>query len=152
MTRLIVQALLAGVAAAFLLLQLSRTEELLAWELLLLALLVWQLREIPGRTDVLVPPLFDFDPPDKARLPRTVSATELTTVDAVSGYMSPERRLRPMLTRIANHRLRRRGIPLDSPAAVSQIGEASWRWLMSASDEAPEAKELERLITRLEDL
>ncbi len=152
MIRLIVQALLVGVAAAFLLLQLSQTQELLAWELLLLALLVWQLREIPGRTDVFVPPLFDFDPPDKARLPRTVSATELATVDALSGYMSPERKLRPMLTGIANHRLRRRGVPLDSPAAVEEIGEESWRWLMSASDEAPEAKELERLITRLEDL
>lgn len=152
MIRLIVQALLAGVAAAFLLLQLSQTQELLAWELLLLALLVWQLREIPGRTDVFVPPLFDFDPPDKARLPRTVSATELATVDALSGYMSPERRLRPMLTGIANHRLRRRGIPLDSSAAVEQIGEESWRWLASASDEAPESKELERLITRLENL
>ncbi len=152
MIRLIVQALLVGVAAAFLLLQLSQTQELLAWELLLLALLVWQLREIPGRTDVFVPPLFDFDPPDKARLPRTVSATELATVDALSGYMSPERRLRPMLAGIANHRLRRRGIPLDSPAAVEQIGEESWRWLTSASDEAPESKELERLITRLENL
>lgn len=152
MIRLIVQALLVGVAAAFLLLQLSQTQELLAWELLLLALLVWQLREIPGRTDVFVPPLFDFDPPEKARLPRTVSATELATVDALSGYMSPERKLRPMLTGIANHRLRRRGIPLDSPAAVEQIGEESWRWLMSASDEAPESKELEGLITRLENL
>jgi len=150
--RLIGRALVAGVVAALLLLQLSRTQELLAWELLLVALLLWQLREIPGRTDVFTPPLFDFDPPGKPRLPRTVSATELTAVDAVSGYMSPERRLRPTLRLLAKHRLGRHGIAFDSPSAVERIGEESWRWLMSTSDEVPETKDLEMLVARLEKL
>ena len=152
MIRLLAWALGAGVAAALLLVQLNRTEEFLAWELLLLGLLAWQLREIPGGTGVSAPPLFDFDPPDKARLPRGVSVIELATVDAVSGYMSPERRLRPTLRRLAEHRLGRHGVSLDSPAAVERIGEESWQWLTNASDDAPGTRQIETLVTRLEEL
>ena len=152
MIRLVVRALAAGVVAAVLLVQLSQTTELLAWELLLLALLVWQVREIPGRTNVFASPLFDFDPPDKPRLPRAVSATELATVDAVTGYLSPERRLRPILRRLARHRLARHGVDLDSPSAVARIGEENWQWLMATSDEVPEVQDLDKLIASLEEL
>jgi hypothetical protein len=152
MIRLLLSALVAGVLASTLLVQLSQTRELLAWELLLLALLVWLLRELPGRGDTFSRSLFDLDPADHTRLPRVVSTTELAVVDAVSGYVSPDRRLRPMLNRMASHRLARHGLTMDSPESVAKIGESNWLWLTSSSDAQLELDELERIVARLEDL
>jgi hypothetical protein len=73
-------------------------------------------------------------------------------MDATSGHLSPERRLRPALRRIAEHRLDLRGIRLDSPEAAELLGQHPWDTLMANGDEATKAEELDLLVTRLETL
>ena len=150
MTRIVLQALGAGVVAAVLLLQLKETQELFAWEILLAVLLVWLMSRLPGRVEVVEPPLFDPDRRGHARPPRSLSSTEFLVIDALQGYLSPERRLRPALRRLASHRLERHGHGIESPRAVELLGEENWRWLLSDDDEVPEAKVIDDLLTKLE--
>jgi len=152
-SRIVIRAVLAGALAAVLLVELQQSSKLLAWEILLLVLLIWQMRDVPGLVDDRAHPLFESSRDrERSRLPRAVSAAELAVSDSLAGHMSPERRLRPVLRRLAEHRLGRHGILLDSPGAADRLGEPGWLWLMSGSEEPPDRAVLEQLVGRMEQL
>jgi hypothetical protein len=73
-------------------------------------------------------------------------------VDATSGYLSPDRRLRPGLKRIAEHRLDRHGVRIDSTQAVELLGEREWNTLMGTGDDPVPVEDLELLVAGLEKL
>lgn len=152
MIRLLVGAGLAAGAAAFILFQLQGTAELALWEILLLLLVFVQYRDIPDREDPFGEPLFRIRRYEPLRLPRGVASVELAVVDATTGYLTPDHRLRPALQRIAEHRLGRQGLGLDSAEAVELIGEKEWRILMNSGDESVNLRDLESLVSELEKL
>lgn len=152
MIRLVVGAGAAAAIAAFILIQMQGATELALWEGLLVLLVGLHYRGIPNRGNPLEVPLFEVPAPDSSRLPRAIAASELMVVDATSGYLSPDRRLRPGLKRIAEHRLDRHGVSIDSAQAVELLGEREWNTLMGRGDGAMPAEELEMLVTRLEKL
>jgi hypothetical protein len=150
MSRLLAQAALVAIAAAAALTQLDDTPELLVWELLLVGVVVWQIRGLPGMLDADDPPLFDLTPSEPRRLPRAVASMELSVIDAISGHLGPERRLQPTLERIAVHRLQRQGIGFATPRAAEALGEEEWSWLANAAKEPPPPEMLESIVARLE--
>jgi hypothetical protein len=150
MTGLLARAVLVAAVAALALSQLDGGEELLVWELVLLGIVSWELRRLPGRHPADDPPLFDLQPEEPRRLPRAVSSMELGVIDAASGHLSPERRLQPTLRRIAAHRLRRLGVDFDTPNAVVLLGEEEWSWLADPGEETPSPEMLETIVSRLE--
>jgi len=152
MIRLVVWAMIAAASAALILFQLRGAAELALWEGLILLLVAHQYRGIPNRGDPLEVPLFALPTPDPQRLPRSIASSELMVIDATSGHLSPERRLRPALRRIAEHRLDLRGVRLDSPEAAELLGRQQWDTLMLSGDEAATAEELDLLVSRLERL
>ena len=152
MIRLVVGAGVAAAIAAFILMQMQGATQLALWEGLLVLLVALQYRGIPNRGDPLEVPLFTVPPPDLSRLPRAIATSELMVVDATSGYLSPNRRLRPYLERIAGHRLDRHGLSIDSPAAMELLGEREWNTLMGAGDGSMPVEELELLVAGLEKL
>lgn len=152
MIRILVWAVLAAVAAGAILVQLDGTAELAVWEILLVGLVVLQYRVIPDREDPFEKPLFSLRVDEPRRLPRDVASTELAVVDATTGYLDPNRRLRPSLKRIAEHRLSRRGVALDSTMAVEALGEQQWKTLMEAGTHPVTSAQVEALVQRLEDL
>ncbi len=152
MIRVVVGAAVAAAVAAFILIQMQGATQLALWEGLLVLLVGLQYRGIPNRGDPLEVPLFTVPPPDLSRLPRAIATSELMVVDATSGYLSPNRRLRPGLKRIAEHRLDRHGLKVDSPAAMEMLGEREWNTLMGPGDDPMPVEELERLVVGLEKL
>jgi hypothetical protein len=152
MTKILVKAGLVGALTAVVLTQLQNEQQLLVWELVLLGVVIWEMREIPTREVADDRPLFDFAPRERARLPRVVSSAELTVIDALSGHLTPDRRLQPSLRRIAAHRLGKRGIVIESRAAIDALGEPEWVWLSNPTDVAPDLETLEAVISRVEAL
>ena len=152
MSRLLIRALLVAGVAAVALTQLDNEQELLAWELVLLGVVVWEMRALPGSVDVDDPPLFDLSPREQRRLPRAVSSMELSVLDVVTGHLGPDRRLHPTLKRIAVHRLSGQGVNFDTPAAVEAIGEDEWAWLAGPPRDEPTLDTLEAVVSRLEEL
>lgn len=152
MIRLVVWAALAAGAAAFILYQFQGIAELAFWEILLLILVFLHYRTIPERGDPLSGPLFRLPEYSPMRLPRTLASTELSVIDATTGYVSPDRRLRPMLQRIASHRLGKHGIALESPGAEQLLGAEPWRTLMETGDYALTRDDVEALVQNLESL
>ncbi len=152
MIRILVWAVLAAAAAGAILVQLDGTAELAVWEILLVGLVVLQYRVIPDREDPFEKPLFSLKVDEPRRLPRDVASTELAVVDATTGYLDPNRRLRPSLKRIAEHRLSRRGVALDSTMAVEALGEEQWKTLMETGTHPVTSAQVEALVQRLEDL
>jgi hypothetical protein len=152
MTKILVRAGLVAVVTAVALTQLQNEQQLLVWELVLLGVVIWELREIPTGEVVDDRPLFDFAPRERARLPRVVSSAELTVIDALSGHLTPDRRLQPSLRRIAAHRLGRKGIAIESREAADVLGEPEWVWLSNPTDVAPDLETLEAVVSRLEEL
>lgn len=152
MIRLLLWASLAAGAAAIILVQAKGTAEIAFWEVLLLLLLVLQYRRIPGASDPTEPPLFRLPAYDPPRLPRSVATSELAVIDATTGYLSPNRRLRPMLQRIAGHRLERSGYDLSSPRVVEFLGLENWETLMAESDQPVSIEGLDALVKRLEEM
>lgn len=152
MIRLVVGAGVAAAIAAFILIQMQGATELALWEGLLVLLVGLHYRGIPNRGDPLEAPLFTAPLPDLSRLPRAIATSELMVVDATNGYLSPNRRLRPGLKRIAEHRLDRHGLTIDSDGAVELLGEREWNTLMGTGDEPVPVEELELLVTGLEKL
>jgi hypothetical protein len=152
MTRLLGRAVLVGVVTAIALTQLQDEQVLLAWEALLIAIVIWQMREIPTGELIDDPPLFDLSPREHAQLPRVVSSAELTVIDALTGHLGPDRRLQPALMRIAIHRLLKRGIDFDSEAAARALGETEWSWLTNPTDKSPGVETLESVVSKLERL
>jgi hypothetical protein len=150
--RLVVWALVAAGVAALILFQFRGAAELALWEGLVLLLVALQYRGIPNRGDPLEVPLFALPTPDLQQLPRSIASTELMVIDATSGHLSPERRLRPALRRIAEHRLDLRGVRLDSTEAAHLLGRRQWDTLMLSGDEAVKAEELDSLVAGLERL
>jgi hypothetical protein len=150
MTRLLAQAVLVAIAAAVALTQLDDTPELLVWELLLIGVVIWQIRGLPGMLVAEDPPLFDLTPKEPRHLPRAVASMELSVIDALSGHLGPERSLQPTLERIAVHRLQRQGIDWGSPRAAEVLGEEEWSWLATTGREPPPPEMLESIVARLE--
>jgi len=151
-TRILVRAGLVAAVTALALTQLENEQQLLAWELLLLGVVIWQVRQIPTGDVADDLPLFDLSPREGARLPRVVSSAELTVIDALSGHLGPERRLQPSLNRIAAHRLDKRGIDFESRAARDILGETAWAWLSNPTDVATDVGTLEAVVSRVEEL
>jgi hypothetical protein len=77
---------------------------------------------------------------------------ELAVIDATSGYLPPDRRLRPLLQRIARHRLAARGIEFDSAAGRDRLGAESWNLLNREGDDSVDSTELLALVDTLEDM
>lgn len=153
MSRLLIRALLVAGVAAVALTQLDNEQELLAWELVLLGVVIWEMRALPGSSvDVNDPPLFDLSPREQRRLPRAVSSMELSVLDVVSGHLGADRRLHPTLKKLAVHRLRGQGVDFDTPAAVKALGEDEWAWLSDTPREEPTMETLEAVVSRLEEL
>ena len=152
MSRLLIRALLVAVVAAVALTQLDNEQELLAWELVLLGVVIWEMRALPGSVDVNDPPLFDLSPREQRRLPRAVSSMELSVLDVVTGYLGPDRRLQPTLRRIAVHRLRGQGVDFDTTAAAKALGAEEWAWLADTPRDEPTLETLEAVVARLEEL
>lgn len=152
MTRLILGAVLAAVAAGLILAQFQGTTELAIWEILLLVVVFLQYRRIPDRGDPLSEPLFTLPKYEPVRLPRELASVELSVIDATTGYVNPDRRVRPMLRRIAEHRLRRHGLDLESSEAAERFGPGGWKMLNAEGDGALDLHELEALVSDLEKL
>jgi hypothetical protein len=152
MTGVLARAVLVAGVAALALSQLDGGEELLVWELVLLGVVIWELRRLPGVHPAEDTPLFDLQPEAPRHLPRAVSSIELGVIDAVAGHLGPERRLQPTLQRIAAHRLRRVGVDFDTPAAVGRLGEEEWLWLADPGRERPSLETLETIVARLEEM
>jgi hypothetical protein len=152
MIRLLVRALLVAVVSGIALTQLQDEQRLLAWELVLLGVVIFQIRELPTARVFDDSPLFDLAAGERARLPRVVSTAELSVIDALSGHLGPDRRLQPALRRIAAQRLRKSGIDLDSQAALDALGETEWAWLNNPSGDVLDVGTLEAVVSSLEDL
>jgi hypothetical protein len=152
MIRLVAWAALAAGAAALILYQFQGTTELAFWEILLLVVVFLQYRTIPQRGDPLSEPLYRLPEYNPVRLPRTLASMELAVIDATTGYVSPDRRLRPALQRIASHRLGKHGIALDSSRAKETLGNEQWSTLMDTGDAALTTEEVEALVQNLESL
>ncbi len=143
---------MAAALAALLLAQLQGAPLLWAWEVLLIGLVLWQVQEIPGGDTRPGIPLFPPDDSGATRLPRSMVAAEVATSDALSGHSGRGRRLRPILARIAGHRLARHGIDLETPRALEVLDEDDWRWLTGREDRARRHGEMEALVARLEEM
>ncbi|HEY5890568.1 MAG TPA: hypothetical protein VIW94_07700 [Acidimicrobiia bacterium] len=152
MIRLLLVAALAAGAAALILYQFQGTTELALWEILLVVLVFFQYRAIPERGDPLSEPLYRLPENNPARLPRTLASMELAVIDATTGYVAPDRRLRPTLQRIASHRLGRHGMTLESVRAKALLGDDAWKVLTASGDESVSSESLEALVQKLESL
>jgi hypothetical protein len=152
MIRLIAGALLAAGAAGFILSQFQGTAELAVWEILLLLVVFVQYRRIPDRGDPLSEPLFRLPKHEARRLPRAIASTELAVIDATTGYVTPDRRLLPMLNRIAGHRLGRHGMTLASVEAASKFSPPGWALLNTEGAASADLDDLDALVSDLEKL
>lgn len=152
MTRLILGAVLAAGAAGLILAQFQGTTELAIWEILLLVLVFLQYRRIPDRGDPLSDPLFTLPTYNPPRLPRELASVELSVIDATTGYVNPDRRLRPMLRRLAEHRLGQHGLDLESKEAAERFGPGGWTILNTDGEPSIELNDLEALVSDLEKL
>jgi hypothetical protein len=151
-SRILARGLVVAALASLLLVQMQGAPLLWAWEILLIALVLWQAREIPGGDTRPGIPLFPARQPEASRLPRSVVAAEVATTDALSGHAGRGRRLRPILARIAGHRLDRHGIDLETPGALKVLDESEWKWLTGREDQPLTPSGIETLVSRLEDL
>jgi hypothetical protein len=152
MRRVMITALVVGTVAALLLLQLERAQELWMWEVLLVGTVIWMARQLPeGGAIESERRLFEARSASVTRLPRAVSAAEMSTVDALAGTLGRDQRIRPVLERIAVQRLQRHGFDLESSEAMDSLGEDQWRWL-TGREGVLRPGELEHLVSGLERL
>jgi len=151
MMRILATALLAAGLAAGLLLQLEGGQALWMWELLLVGIVVWLAREVPAGGTGTERRLFEGRSASSTRLPRSLSEVERVTVEALGGNLGREQRLRPVLERIATHRLGRHGLSLESSEAMASLGEEQWRWL-TGREAALRRGDLDQLVSELERL
>ncbi len=150
MTRLLIRAAIVSIVTALILTRLATDQQLVFWELVLLVVLFWQMRELPRGATQREPALFDLRSPEPPRLPRAVVGQELAVLDAVSGHLAPERRLQPSMRRIAAHRLGKVGIDIGTEDARSRLGDETWNWLMAPSPVQPDIDTLDRVVDRIE--
>jgi hypothetical protein len=151
MSRILVSAVLVAAVATGLLLQLERAQELWMWAVLLVIVVIWLARELPDGGTATERPLFEASSTTPNRLPRSVSAAEMATVDALAGNPGRDQRIRPVIEGITAHRLSRHGLELESSQAMAALGEEQWRWL-TKREEALRPGELEQLVSELERL
>lgn len=152
MILLLIRAAVVSLVTALVLTRLDADQQLVFWELVLIGVLVWQMRDLPSAGDVKDPPLFGMSQAEPTRLPRSVVNQELSALDAVSGHLAPERRLQPALRRLADHRLGRHGARIESERGREILGEETWSWLTSAAPHAPDPDELDSMVSRIEAL
>lgn len=153
MKRAVVFALVIAALAALILTFLQEVVELIAWEVLLLLLLVVLFRLFPDSSQRSTPPLFSREQQSKPRPPRSITSFELAAAQAMTEVSGADRRLRSLMRRILDHRLG----DLDPPAlteeglAAEQTGSLIPR-LLSESREPLTASEIEGLVDELERL
>lgn len=150
--RLVLRAAGVAAVAAVALFQLQNESELLAWEILLVAIVVMEMRSIPSAGESDDRPLLPMSVATADRLPRSVASAELMVIDAARGHLAPERRLQPMLGRIASHRLRRIGVDPASADPARALGEREWAWLAVPASEPVDLGLLEGVVSSLEAL
>lgn len=148
MRRTIVLAAVAVAAAAILLIRLEQTAELLAWEGLLLLLLIVLFRLLPKPEPDSTPPLFGAQRRESPRPPRSVASYELAAVHAMSESPGADRRLTLAMQRIAAHRLRKRDIDPDSDRASELVAPVLFAEARSPLTE----QQITTLIEQLENL
>lgn len=144
---LILAATVAAITAV-LLAQLSRTAELVAWELLLAILLLVLWRVFPSQKRSRIAPLFGRSTTDRPIPPRSVSTFELAAVHAYSETPGSDRRLKVLMRRIAGHRLRRKGVAPESSRAAELIDPVLW----ADGLESLTRPQIERIVEQLEKL
>lgn len=148
MTRVIVFVLVVAGIAAVLLFQLQTTAELVAWEVLLLLVLIVLVRLFPRAGREPAPPLFGSRRRETPRPPRSVSSYELAAVHAFSESPGADRRLRGFMRRIAGHRLRQKGI-VPGGARSDELIDAA---LFVDSLEPMSASRINKIVDQLEKL
>jgi hypothetical protein len=121
------------------------------WEILIVVVVVWLARSLPGGGVGNEGRLFQRTVANPIRLPRSVSTAEMAAVDALVSSLGREQRIRPTIERIATHRLQRHGLEVESAQAMNLLGEDRWRWLTGRS-ESLRPGELEHLVSDLERL
>ncbi len=151
MTRLLIRAVIVSILTGLILTRLATDQQLVFWELVLLVVLFWQMRELPRTGIRRGPALFAFGSSEPPRLPRAVVGQELAVLDAVSGHLAPERRLQPSLRRIAAHRLDKVGVDIATEEARSRLGPETWDWLMAPSPGPPDIDELDQVVASIEE-
>lgn len=137
---------LAGVAGAVFLM-LESTAELVAWEVLLLVVLVIVIRNLPRPARDSAQQLFGGREREEPHPPRSVAAFELAAVHAFSETPGSDRRIRRMMRQIAVHRLAGRGQRARSDS-VRQMER-----LLNSDPERPlSTSQIERIVDQLEGL
>jgi len=144
---LILAAVAAGIAG-ILLAQLSRSSELVAWEILLALLLLVLWRVFPSRKKDRVPPLLGRRHTERPIPPRSVSTFELAAVHAYSESPGADRRLKVLMRRIVGHRLARKGLRPGTPRAAEMIDPVLW----DDGLEPLTKLQLERIVEQMENL
>ncbi|MFZ0627468.1 MAG: hypothetical protein WAN34_13310 [Acidimicrobiia bacterium] len=150
--RLLLRAVATAAVAAVALSQLQSESELLVWEILLLVVVVMEMRSIPSVGEGGDKPLLPTSALTTNRLPRSVASLELMVIDATGGHLAPERRLQPVLSLIAAHRLSRMGIDPASPDRARVLGERQWVWLATPTSDPVDLGLLEEVVSSLEAL
>lgn len=153
MKRAVAFALVIAALAALILTFLEEVVELLAWEVLLLLLLVVLFRLFPSSGQQSRPPLFSREQHSKPRPPRSITSYELAATQAMTEVPGADRRLRSLMRRILDHRLG----DLD-PSGLTEEGLAAGQTgsliprLLSENREPLTASEIEGLVDELERL
>lgn len=153
MKRAVVFSLVVAAVAALILTFLEEVVELLAWEVLLLLVLVILYRLFPGSSQQATTPLFSRERQSRPRPPRSITSFELAATQAMTEAPGADRRLRTLMRRILDHRLG----GLDPPARLEeglpseQTGSLITR-LLSEDRQPLTASEIEGLVDELEGL
>ena len=148
MIRVFVGAVFLAGLAALLLLQLESTTEVVAWEVMLVALVVGALRLMPRGETESVPSLFNTESVPDPRPPRSVSSFELSAIHAFSESPGADRRIKSELRRIASHRLRRRGIGQRSMRTYELVDRSLW----DDGSRPLSSSQIKKIVNQLEDL
>ncbi len=139
---------MAVVITGVILAQLSRTSELVAWEIFLVLLLIVLWRVFPSRHRDRVPNLFHRVKQERPIPPRSVSSFELAAVHAYSESPGADRRLKVLMRRIAGHRLTQRGVRMGSPRASELVDPVLYDEGLTPMSKT----QIERVVSQLEEL
>lgn len=139
--------------AALILTLLEQAPELVAWEILLILLLVILFRILPGSDEPAATPLFRRNRPESPRPPRAITSFELAASQAMTESPGADQRLKTLMRRIADHRLSRSDSPAHTrPSPDQQVGDSLVPLLFTESRQPLTANQIEDLIDELETL
>ena len=144
----LILAVVAAAIAVVILAQFDGTAEVVAWEILLIALLVVLWKVFPSEDRDRVPSLFARTSEERSIPPRSVSSFELAAVHAYSESPGADRRMRTLMRRIASHRLTQLGVTPGSSRAAELIDPVLYR-----DDTRPLTRaQIESIVEQLEDM